>query len=165
MNPEPIMQFFTYAHLPPHLQAVSKPFAEMAQTIVSTLPRNPERTVALRKLMEAKDCAVRALIFKDEPDLLDLKPEAEQKAKEISQALGFRRMVPYTPIALSLDGLLMLDALEDQKRKDSPEADKIRDMLDGSWKQLSDSERSLLGKVSAALIEARKRSPSRSFKT
>jgi hypothetical protein len=64
-HPEHIMQFFAYAHLPPHLQEVSKPFGEMAETIVATLPRNPERTVALRKLLEAKDAAVRALLAKD----------------------------------------------------------------------------------------------------
>lgn len=63
--PEPITQFFAWAHLPPHLQAVSKPFGELAQTIVETLPRNPERTVALRKLLEAKDAAVRAVLFKE----------------------------------------------------------------------------------------------------
>ena len=61
---DPIMQFFAYAHLPPHLQAVSKPFGEMAEHIVSTLPRNPERTVALRKLLESKDAAVRSFLFK-----------------------------------------------------------------------------------------------------
>lgn len=154
---EPIMQFFTYAHLPPHLQEVSKPFAQMAEMIVSSLPRNPERTVALRKLMEAKDCAVRALIFKDEPDVLCLKPEAAHKEKEIGAALGFRRMVPYTPFALSLDGLLMLDALEDQARQESAEADAIRDALDGPWKQLTEEEMALVNKVSAALIAARKR--------
>lgn len=64
MDSEHIMQFFAYAHLPPHLQDVSRPFGEMAQTIVDTLPRNPERTVALRKLLEAKDAAVRALLAK-----------------------------------------------------------------------------------------------------
>lgn len=64
---EPLMQFFAYAHLPEKMQAVSKPFGELAQRIVETLPRNPERTVALRKLLEAKDCAVRALIWKDTP--------------------------------------------------------------------------------------------------
>lgn len=63
-QPEHIMQFFAYAHLPEHLQVVSRPFGEMAQTIVDTLPRNPERTVALRKLLEAKDAAVRAFIAK-----------------------------------------------------------------------------------------------------
>lgn len=58
------MQFFSYAHLPPHLAAVSQPFAELAERVVVTLPRNPERTVALRKLLEAKDAAVRALVAK-----------------------------------------------------------------------------------------------------
>jgi hypothetical protein len=62
---EHIAQFFAYEHLPPHLQAVSKPFGEMAQRIIETLPRNPERTVALRKLLEAKDAAVRALLAKE----------------------------------------------------------------------------------------------------
>ena len=61
MDKEHIEQFFTYEHLPPHLQEVSKPFAEQAQRILQ-LPRNPERTVALRKLLESKDAAVRALI-------------------------------------------------------------------------------------------------------
>ena len=61
---EHIMQFFAYSHLPPVLQDVSRPFGEMAQRIVDTLPRNPERTVALRKLLEAKDAAVRALVAK-----------------------------------------------------------------------------------------------------
>lgn len=68
MATEPIMQFFAYAHLPEHLQAVSRPFGVMAERIVADLPRNPERTVALRKLLEAKDAAVRARLFKAEGD-------------------------------------------------------------------------------------------------
>lgn len=60
-----LLQFFACEHLPPHLQAVSKPFGDLARQIVETLPGNPERTVALRKLLEAKDCAVRALLYKD----------------------------------------------------------------------------------------------------
>jgi len=63
---EPIMQFFAYSHLPEHLQAASKPFGDLAQIIFETLPRNPERTVALRKLLEAKDAAVRAKLFKED---------------------------------------------------------------------------------------------------
>lgn len=59
-----IIQFFAYEHLPPHLQAVSKPFGDLANGIVETLPRNAERTVALRKLLEAKDAAVRAKLAK-----------------------------------------------------------------------------------------------------
>lgn len=61
---DPILQFFTYAHLPAHLQDVSKPFSELARLIIDVLPHNPERTVALRKLLEAKDAAVRAKLFK-----------------------------------------------------------------------------------------------------
>ena len=61
---EHIAQFFTFAHLPPHLQEVSRPFAALAAAVVLKLPRNPERTVALRKLLEAKDAAVRALVAK-----------------------------------------------------------------------------------------------------
>lgn len=61
---EPIFQFFAFAHLPAHLQAVSEPFGLLAEKIIRELPRNPERTVALRKLLEAKDAAVRARLFK-----------------------------------------------------------------------------------------------------
>lgn len=64
---EHILQFFAFSHLPAHLQGVSRPFSELAQRIVDTLPRNPERTVALRKLLESKDAAVRALVAKDAP--------------------------------------------------------------------------------------------------
>ncbi len=62
---EHIIQFFAFAHLPPALAEISRPFGELAQIIVDTLPRNPERTVALRKLLEAKDAAVRAKLAKD----------------------------------------------------------------------------------------------------
>jgi hypothetical protein len=64
---EPIMQFFAFDHLPEHLKVVSAQFYELACSLVATLPRNPERTVALRKLLEAKDAAVRAKLFKDQP--------------------------------------------------------------------------------------------------
>lgn len=57
---ERMLKWFEYAHLPPHLQDVSKPFGELAQTLVNSVEAGPERTVALRKLLEAKDAAVRA---------------------------------------------------------------------------------------------------------
>lgn len=57
-----LIPFFQYGHLPEKLQEVSRPFCELAQGIVASLPRNPERTVALRKLLEAKDAAVRAAL-------------------------------------------------------------------------------------------------------
>lgn len=61
---EHIIQFFKYEHLPAALQDISRPFRVLADLIVTTLPRNPERTVALRKLLESKDAAVRAFIAK-----------------------------------------------------------------------------------------------------
>lgn len=59
---ENIMQFFAHDHLPTHLAEVSKPFGDLAELVHERLPRNPERSVALRKLLEAKDAAVRALV-------------------------------------------------------------------------------------------------------
>ena len=59
---EPIMQYFAYAHLPPTLAIVSAHFATLADFIVENLPRSAERTVALRKLLEGKDAAVRAAL-------------------------------------------------------------------------------------------------------
>lgn len=59
---DPILRFFHYAHLPPALRQMSKPFCSLASTIILSAPRCAERTVALRKLLEAKDCAVRAML-------------------------------------------------------------------------------------------------------
>jgi hypothetical protein len=63
--PEPLLQFFAYDHLPAHLREVSIDFFSLAERMVDIIPRNPERTVALRKLLEAKDCAVRAVIMRE----------------------------------------------------------------------------------------------------
>ncbi len=57
-----IARFFEYGHLPPHLQAVSKPCADLAQTMIDALPDGTELTVGLRKLLEAKDAFVRAAL-------------------------------------------------------------------------------------------------------
>lgn len=80
MTNEHILQFFKYDHLPTDLAHISKPFCDLAHALVlgdnaaeagtattshGPLPRNPERTVALRKLLEAKDAAVRAFLAKD----------------------------------------------------------------------------------------------------
>lgn len=57
---EPMLKWFRFAQLPAHLQQFSQPWAKLALHVVDRVPRNPERTVALRKLLEGKDCAVRA---------------------------------------------------------------------------------------------------------
>jgi len=60
----PILQFFEYQHLPKHLMEISKPFCEIAQSMAKTLPMSAELSAGLRKLLEAKDCFVRAKLAK-----------------------------------------------------------------------------------------------------
>ena len=60
--PFPIMKYFTYAHLPQHLQAISIPCTELAWSMIGTIPPGPELEMGLRKLLEAKDCFVRGML-------------------------------------------------------------------------------------------------------
>lgn len=60
--PSTTIQFFQYEHLPPKLQEVSKPIAELALKMEQELPDGPEKSAGMRKLLEAKDCFVRAKI-------------------------------------------------------------------------------------------------------
>lgn len=60
--PSPILRWFEYDHLPEHLQGVSRAFSELAHEVEERLPAGPEKSTALRKLLEAKDAAVRAAI-------------------------------------------------------------------------------------------------------
>lgn len=62
MNEERMLKWFDCDHLPDHLQAVSRPFQRLAFEVCQTVDGGPERTVALRKLLEAKDAAVRAVV-------------------------------------------------------------------------------------------------------
>ena len=63
---EAILRHFGYEHLPSHLQAISRPFCELAKDLVAVHGlEGPELTAGLRKLLEAKDCAVRAALEKD----------------------------------------------------------------------------------------------------
>jgi len=58
---ELVLKFFAFDHLPKRLQIVSKPFGDLALEVAARAD-NPETTVALRKLLEAKDAAVRAAL-------------------------------------------------------------------------------------------------------
>jgi len=60
-----ILRFFEFSHLPERLQKVSKPFGELAQHLADTLPQCAETTVALRKILEGKDAAVRAELTRE----------------------------------------------------------------------------------------------------
>ena len=63
---ERMLKLFAFSHLPPHLAAVSRPFSDLAHLLALTVPAGPERTVALRKLLEAKDAAVRAVAIPED---------------------------------------------------------------------------------------------------
>ena len=61
-RPNPIMQYFEYLHLPVPLQLVSGPLCDLAQRMNAELPDCAEKSAGLRKLLEAKDCFVRAAL-------------------------------------------------------------------------------------------------------
>ena len=56
----PILKYFKYEHLPEKLQAISKPFCDLAAEIDGKYTDSAEKSAGLRKLLEAKDCIVRA---------------------------------------------------------------------------------------------------------
>lgn len=58
----PIVKFFAYEHLPERLQTVSKPIGDLARKMDEELPDGAEKSAGLRKLLEAKDCLVRAAL-------------------------------------------------------------------------------------------------------
>ncbi|HPO87437.1 MAG TPA: hypothetical protein PLN86_16465 [Candidatus Hydrogenedentes bacterium] len=60
-----LLKFFSYDHLPAHLQVISKPICELAEKMDAELPESAEKTTGLRKLLEAKDCFVRAQLEKE----------------------------------------------------------------------------------------------------
>ena len=60
-----ILKYFEFDHLPLELQNVSRPFCELAFEIEDSLPNCAEKTVALRKILEGKDAAVRAALEKE----------------------------------------------------------------------------------------------------
>ena len=60
--PSTTIKFFEYKHLPQNLQEISKPLCDLAHLMEETLPDGPEKSAGMRKLLEAKDCFVRALL-------------------------------------------------------------------------------------------------------
>lgn len=70
-----LLDQFGYEHLPPKLQAVSKPISELKDLLADTLEDGPELSAGLRKLLEAKDCFVRQRVA-------DLKPEPQVNTPE-----------------------------------------------------------------------------------
>lgn len=63
-------KYFAFAHLPVHLQLVSKPLGQLAELLEQLLPNGPEKSAGMRKLLEAKDCFVRAALDLPPAELL-----------------------------------------------------------------------------------------------
>ena len=68
------LKYFSYANLPPKFQPVGKPIGNLARQLEAFLPDGPEKSAGMRKLLEARDCFIRAT-----HDLPDLTAEPTQK--------------------------------------------------------------------------------------
>ena len=118
---DPILRFFHYDHLPTELRAISAPFCGLAGTIIGACPRSAERTVALRKLLEAKDCAVRAMLegkpTKPITFLDRLRVERKElvdrldKLTEFSQSFAFRQLPDLQLQLLQKQNYIMVEYL------------------------------------------------------
>jgi hypothetical protein len=65
-----LARWFDHGHLKPGTLArlVSRHCAELAEGLLLTIPDGPELTAGLRKLLEAKDCFVRAALDASDDD-------------------------------------------------------------------------------------------------
>jgi len=75
-------KYFAFAHLPPKLQALSKPIGELADKLEVLLPDGPEKSAGMRKLLEAKDCFVRCAIDMPEPSASTVPPHQQRVLDE-----------------------------------------------------------------------------------
>ncbi len=80
------IKYFAYAHLPAALQVVSKPIGDLAHQLEAQLPEGAEKSAGMRKLLEAKDCFVRAALDapKQEPQAVQLPPHQQRVVVEAS---------------------------------------------------------------------------------
>lgn len=85
----PILDFFAYEHLPMRLKSVSKSIAQLAETMEKNLPPGAEKSAGLRKLLEAKDCFVRAaLVTQTEMDKGSLENQLKQNREDGHTVVG-----------------------------------------------------------------------------
>lgn len=87
--PSTTAKYFAFAHLPPKLQAVSKPIGELAEKLETMLPDGAEKSAGMRKLLEAKDCFVRASLDMPEP-AASTTPPHQQRVLDEKQDLDLR---------------------------------------------------------------------------
>jgi len=82
-------KYFAYAHLPVHLQIISKPIGQLAELLEALLPAGPEKSAGMRKLLEAKDCMVRAALDVPAADLLASAPITDSDRIEVLYGMMF----------------------------------------------------------------------------
>lgn len=80
--PSTTIKYFAFAHLPPKLQAVSKPIGELAEKLEALLPDGPEKSAGMRKLLEAKDCFVRCALDMPEQAASTVPPHQQRVIDE-----------------------------------------------------------------------------------
>jgi hypothetical protein len=83
-----ILKYFAFGHLPPHLQEVSRPIGELADTMTRELPPGPELSAGLRKLLEAKDCFVRAALERVPKTNAEPSPASVAEHNELLKTVG-----------------------------------------------------------------------------
>jgi len=88
------IKYFAFAHLPAPLQLVSKPIGELAQQFEQQLPDGPEKSAGMRKLLEAKDCFVRAALEAPKPAEPTPQPPAGRPAQGTVPS-AYNRMQPH----------------------------------------------------------------------
>jgi hypothetical protein len=100
------IKYFAFAHLPAQLQAVSKPIGELANLFEKQMPDGPEKSAGMRKLLEAKDCFVRAAL--DAPksaDASQAQPATVTVKEMVDRFLGWPLPRTFSPdCGISFDG-------------------------------------------------------------
>lgn len=93
-EPSTTAKYFSFAHLPAHLQIVSKPLGQLAELLEQLLPAGPEKSAGMRKLLEAKDCFVRAALDLQPAELLALAPITDSDRLDLLLRAGCGLDVP-----------------------------------------------------------------------
>jgi hypothetical protein len=114
-----ILRYFDHAHLPPHLQVVSAPFSELAHYVAETLQLDgPELTAGLRKMLEGKDCVVRAALDVEPPALMARAgsgvPEGPLVVQQVTHDRGTRTLTVGIACPLDLSPAQLADAVRDE---------------------------------------------------
>lgn len=97
-----ILKYFQYAHLPSNLQVISGKVFEIVHWMENHLPECAEKDVGLRKLLEAKDCFIRA-------ELNKTGTEVKQESEEIRSVYYYseNKNLPVMEVVIAQDGKLL----------------------------------------------------------